>query len=308
MATLTYLRQTVCIALALSAAGCTPPSFLQPAPLPQIAPDQLRPQNLEWAEDYVPNSPHNPADSNKYSDNPTDDNSGVSAAPAANDVAQNQLLRRPAKQIPIKWEEQRIMPTRAYPPKATAASDGKVQQSDYRQTEDKSVELPLSNAPVSKGNEVPMDEPPLAVLPKDGRIVATTRPWPRYHRQTPTVAGEMLNLGPNENPTEKAVQLAQGLAGAEAENRLLFFRLKTLETELETRSRSLAESSEEVDQATSEVAKTRLELQTLRKDVSALRDRLRQIEKEDVETLRSIVAALEKLLETSARPPSFPKD
>ena len=121
-------------------------------------------------------------------------------------------------------------------------------------------------------------------------------PFPPQFRQTPTAAGGILNLAPHESATERAVELALKLAAMEGENRLLFARMKKLEADLEQREKELAAVNQEVDLASGDLSKARLELVDLRRQLGDTRSRLRQVEKEEIETMRLVIAALEKFL------------
>ena len=121
-------------------------------------------------------------------------------------------------------------------------------------------------------------------------------------RTSPTAAGCLLNLGPNESAVERAVELAKLLDVCEAENRVLTRKLKALEATLEGRERMLRDDEVELTKAAEDLIQARADLQRLRDEFGRLRLRLQQAEREDLETLRAIVTALEKLLETGSGP------
>jgi hypothetical protein len=171
------------------------------------------------------------------------------------------------------------------PPSLTQRDENGVQTVSHR-TDDPKTDPPAV-APAPPGSTGP-------IIPQ---VMPSGRPLPPNIRQTPTVAGEILNLGPNENATEKAVEFAHKLFVCEVENKLLVGRLKKVEADLEARERSLQETTGEVEQASAEIVRSRGELTTLRKEVAELKNRLKQSDQEDVETLRSVISALEKLLE-----------
>jgi len=120
-------------------------------------------------------------------------------------------------------------------------------------------------------------------------------------RIAPTVAGALLNLGPGDIPADRVVELAKQVEAAGAENRALVGRLRELEALGVGREQALAEALREVESAAAEVARARGDVLTIRTDLIALRDRLDAVEKEDVETLRAVVAALERLLDGPPR-------
>ncbi len=74
-----------------------------------------------------------------------------------------------------------------------------------------------------------------------------------------------------------------------AEIAALTVRIRELEAAAISREHSIAESHRQAEAVGAEAAR-------LRADLAAAEARLQQLEKEDVEVLRSMVAALEKLL------------
>lgn len=120
-------------------------------------------------------------------------------------------------------------------------------------------------------------------------------------RTSPTAAGCLLNLGPNDSPVERAVELAKMLEVVDAENRNLQSRVKLLETTLESREKMLREDETEITKASQDLVSAKAELQKLREEFSKVKQKLKQVEKEDLETLKTIIFALEKLLD--APPP-----
>ncbi len=115
-------------------------------------------------------------------------------------------------------------------------------------------------------------------------------------RNFPTATGAILNLAPNEVPTDRVVMLAREIELSNQANRVLLDRIKQLESVAVTREQALDEAVRDVEDATTEITKTRAELLALRAELTALRVRLQQVEKEDIETLKAVIAVLEKLL------------
>lgn len=116
-------------------------------------------------------------------------------------------------------------------------------------------------------------------------------------RAGPTATGAVLGLGPGESPLDRVLGMAQRLDACATETRGLQARVVALEAAAATREQALAEGLREVEAATGEVSRARAEQQSLRKEIADLKGRLRQVEKEDLDTLRSVIAALERLLE-----------
>jgi hypothetical protein len=118
-----------------------------------------------------------------------------------------------------------------------------------------------------------------------------------HTRGAPTVAGSLLNLGPNEVASEKVIELAKHLEAAGLENRALLGRIRDLEAAGVGREQALAETLRDVEVASAEVARARADIQVLRKEIAALRDRLEKADIDEVETLRLVIASLERILE-----------
>lgn len=120
-------------------------------------------------------------------------------------------------------------------------------------------------------------------------------------RSTPTAVGSRLELAPWEYPADRVVELTKQLETQNTLNRSLITRIHELETHGMTREQALAEAVRDVEKADEEVTRTRATLQLTREDAAALRARIQLMEKEDIETLRMVIAALEKLLDSPPR-------
>ncbi|MDB5312206.1 MAG: hypothetical protein JWO38_6408 [Gemmataceae bacterium] len=168
--------------------------------------------------------------------------------------------------------------------------------------------LPLPNPvpgaqPVPPGSWPGVPGSPPGVSPGPGASTGgPPAPFGPHVRGAPTAAGALLNLGPGEIPADRVVELAKQVEAAAIENRALVGRIKDLEAVAVGREQALAETLREVESASAEVTRARADLQSLRKELAGLKDRLEQVEKEDVETLRAVIAALEKLLLPAPRP------
>ena len=101
-----------------------------------------------------------------------------------------------------------------------------------------------------------------------------------------------------------ALRDVHGLVGqrrdlpVEAEDRALKLKIKSLEATLESRERILREDETELIRASQDVLQAKADLQKLREEFTKLKRKLQQVEKEDLDTLRAIVLALEKLLDS----------
>lgn len=124
-------------------------------------------------------------------------------------------------------------------------------------------------------------------------------PWPGsdpHQRSTPTVLGDRLELGPGENPLERVVELTREMEALSLYNRSLQERIQQLESQHQVREQALAEAVRQVETATQEVTRSRSQIEQLQNEVATLQAQIRQMEKEDIELLRAVIGALEKLL------------
>ncbi|VTR96390.1 unnamed protein product [Gemmata massiliana] len=119
----------------------------------------------------------------------------------------------------------------------------------------------------------------------------------------PTVYGKTWNLGPNEVPTDRVVELTRQLELVFQQNRELVARIKELETQGLKREQALVEAMREVEAAQAEVDKARGIISTQKSDITALQEKIRQLEREDIEMLKLMIGALEKLLPPARREP-----
>jgi cell division protein FtsB len=152
-----------------------------------------------------------------------------------------------------------------------------------------------ASPPPTAGGTFPPDPPPAvpAAPPSSWSAV-----FPDEHkRDTPTVKGERLSLNPTETGLDKAVELAKKIEQLQAENKALVARIALLEQAAAGREEAIAESVREVEAATVEVIRTRNELKEARAAVARLKQQMRQMEQDEIETLKAMIAALEKLLE-----------
>ncbi len=117
-------------------------------------------------------------------------------------------------------------------------------------------------------------------------------------RSTPTAVGARLELAPWEFPADRVVELTKQLDTLNSLNRSLLARIRELESHGATREQAIAEAVRDVERADDEATRARSTLQLTREEAAVLRARLQLMEKEDVETLKLVIAALEKLLDS----------
>jgi hypothetical protein len=116
-------------------------------------------------------------------------------------------------------------------------------------------------------------------------------------RQRPTATGGVFELGPHETAMDRAVELARKIEQVNQENIALLGRIRELEATAAARQTALNETVRDVQIASDEVTRTRAELQAVRKDLAALKTRVLQVEKDETETLKAVIAAIEKMLQ-----------
>ena len=115
--------------------------------------------------------------------------------------------------------------------------------------------------------------------------------------RAPTNTGLIGALGPHELPIDRMVDLAQRVQELVDENKKLQARIATLEANGLSREQALNEALREVDRATEGVTKARADLQALRAEIAALREKLKKMEKDELENLTKVIQALQQLLE-----------
>ena len=122
----------------------------------------------------------------------------------------------------------------------------------------------------------------------------------------PTEVPAKQTPAPADVPTDRVVDLTQRLATALAQNKELLAKIRELEAIGATREQALTAALREVETASAEVAKTRATILALRTEVTALQKTIQQMEKEDVEIMRTVITALEKVLPPQAATPGSP--
>ncbi|MBA4065297.1 MAG: hypothetical protein C0501_16620 [Isosphaera sp.] len=151
----------------------------------------------------------------------------------------------------------------------------------------------------------PPPQPPRPLPPSDpgpgGQGGPTWKPAGPHVRAFPTAAGARLNLAPYEVPADRVVELTRQLEAAAAVHQELQSRIRELEGLGVGREQALAEAFREAEAAAAEVARTREQLRAMSAEIATLRAKLRQLEEEDVATLRAVIAALDRLLPPGRR-------
>jgi hypothetical protein len=144
--------------------------------------------------------------------------------------------------------------------------------------------IPPARAPgAPPGLPAPANAPPSAIA--DPHV-----------RTMPTALGGRLELGPAAVPVERVVELSRQIDALAAQNATMQAKVRELEAGVVGRDQAVAETVRIVDAVTAEAAKARSDLQ-------ATKTRLQQVEREDVETLKAVIGALEKLFPPGRREP-----
>ena len=159
-----------------------------------------------------------------------------------------------------------------------------------------------AGVPLPPGGQPPQMTPPAPVpgyTPQPPPLPPGSGGLDSHQRNYPTVTGGRLNLGPTEIPADRVVELAKHLETVLAQNRDLLARIRELEALGVGREQALAEAVREIDIVTADAAKTRAALQA---QVLALQGKIKQLEEEDVEFLREVLKALNKLVPPEKKP------
>ncbi|AWM37378.1 hypothetical protein GobsT_46610 [Gemmata obscuriglobus] len=115
-------------------------------------------------------------------------------------------------------------------------------------------------------------------------------------RFDPTWRGGRLDLRPGEVPADRVFELTRQLELVLAQNRELSSRIVELERQGAAREQALMEALREVESAQAEVDKARGIISTQKSELALLQDKIRQMEREDIELLQLVIRALEKAL------------
>jgi polyhydroxyalkanoate synthesis regulator phasin len=129
---------------------------------------------------------------------------------------------------------------------------------------------------------------PLPALPGGGKAQPGVR-------NNPTALGEHLQLGPQELATERAVILSQLLGQSQSEAKSLREKITTLEQQIDTLHRTRPDLTPELEQATDELRRSRVQMESLHAEVAALRERLRRLDRQELDTLQEVITLLEQV-------------
>jgi len=114
-----------------------------------------------------------------------------------------------------------------------------------------------------------------------------------------------VNLaGYNQLAEYQAADLSQKLAELQDENKSLLARLQGVHGLLEERERAVLSSRGEVQTATQEVAHARQEMTRCRQEIASLREHIRTADKDNQESMQSLVKVLESMIDHGGSPPA----
>ena len=91
--------------------------------------------------------------------------------------------------------------------------------------------------------------------------------------------------------------MSQRVASAEDDRKALAARLQLVEQELFEKEKAFARGAQEIQEATQQVQNARKEMQRWKQESEALRAKLQSIEKENRETLESVIHSMEQVVE-----------
>lgn len=173
----------------------------------------------------------------------------------------------------VKWENGEKLPT------PTAAPTRPVEAN------------PTESAP--KPIELKPADPPRAM---DQRAAPKApEPSPAGIRQAPTAAGAILQLAPNESPTERALGLMRLLEQSQSEARGLRDRVQSLENQVHSLTNDRDQYQRDAERHAADAARYRAKMEALNEEVVSLRERVRRGEQHELRSLQELVAALERL-------------
>jgi chromosome segregation ATPase len=118
---------------------------------------------------------------------------------------------------------------------------------------------------------------------------------------TPTAIGARLQLSPWEVPADRVVDLTRRLEAIVAYNATLEARIRELEARSISREHSIAEAVRDLEATEAELAKLKTAAKAAQDEAALYRARLQAVEKEDIETLKRMIAALEALFPAQPR-------
>lgn len=117
----------------------------------------------------------------------------------------------------------------------------------------------------------------------------------------PTAVGGRLELSPWELPADRVVELTRQLDMLNALNRSLLSRIRELEATGATREQALNEAVRDVERTEAEITRIQGSLQLSKEEAAILRMRIQTIERDDVDLLKKLIPALEKIVNPAGR-------
>jgi hypothetical protein len=208
----------------------------------------------------------------------------------------------PPRPMPDALGQPQPAQTPAGQPPAAQTPPGQTPPAAGQPAKDATSAPPPANGTAPAPRPLPRNgvDPTLARKPYPaGNAVAQAGGTPNdpHQRPVPTATGALLNLAPGESPAERALELNARLAVADADRQVLEQRAQELTAALELRDRALSQHSRDIHEAAEEVARAREQVTAWRKELEEARGRLRTREQDDVQTLKAIIALLERLTE-----------
>ena len=144
----------------------------------------------------------------------------------------------------------------------------------------------------------PASGPPLATSSPPATQVGkpSTPPPPSGPAPLAEPAGALRSIQHEEPSSRQAAELAQRLAEARDESKILAARLQEFQAQIEDKNRALASARTEVRKVTDEIKQTREQIDHWSREVGNLRLRAETAEKENQASLKALAQMVEMII------------
>jgi outer membrane murein-binding lipoprotein Lpp len=139
-----------------------------------------------------------------------------------------------------------------------------------------------------------------AAEPEPAAQVAATAPvTPPPAAEPPSLVGTRLQTPEIETATKKALELTRRLGESEAERKQLASRVADLEAAGKEKDIALEQARTEIQSARTQMVRAREDLEEWKREITALRDKLRGADEENLQTLQTAVSLMHQILNQS---------
>jgi hypothetical protein len=145
--------------------------------------------------------------------------------------------------------------------------------------------------PVPAAQEAPAAGPWYPPAPSPNHAA----PGTGFLENGPSISGTQLNLVPGHTATERALELTQKLADANADNDRLSAQVAQLESLRDQNELAIREATEDIRATRDELVGAREELEHRRGEIAALEQKLRDEGEENTSALETALALLQQL-------------